>query len=157
VRVLLDTNILTRIANGEGDPDYASAEGSVEELRYIGHTLCLVPQNLYEFWAVATRPLDANGLGMTPSEAHAELDRFKLPLFLLLQDERAIFPKWKELIRNYDVKGKVSYDTRLVAAMLRHGITHLLTFNVAHFIRFKEIEVLTPQEVLAGSRGQARE
>ena len=90
---------------------------------------------------------------MTIAEAEAELDRFKPPLFQLLQDERAILPRWNELIRKYDVKGKVTYDARLVAAMLRHGISHLLTFNAAHFVRFKEIKALTPQEVLAGSIG----
>ena len=153
MRVLLDTNLLTRLANGPSDPDYGSAEECVEQLRSFGHALCLVPQNHYEFWAVATRPLDANGLAMTIAEAEAELDRFKPPLFQLLQDERAILPRWNELIRKYDVKGKVTYDARLVAAMLRHGISHLLTFNAAHFVRFKEIKALTPQEVLAGSIG----
>jgi predicted nucleic acid-binding protein len=150
MKILLDTNILTRLAHGEEDPDYDAAERSLEILRTRGHVLCLVPQNLYEFWSVATRPLDANGLGMTTTEADAELDELTLPLFQVLQDERAILPRWKDLVRHYDVKGKVSHDARLVAAMLRHGVSHMLTFNAVHFARFAEVTVVTPANVLVG-------
>ena len=37
------------------------AVDAVALLRAQGHTLCLVPQNLYEFWVVCTRPLANNG------------------------------------------------------------------------------------------------
>lgn len=150
MKILLDTNILTRLAHGEEDPDYAAAENCLEILRTRGHVLCLVPQILYEFWSVATRPLDANGLGMTTADADAELDRLALPLFQVLQDERAILPRWKELVRHYDVKGKVTHDARLVAAMLRHRVSHMLTFNATHFRRFAEITAVTPANILAG-------
>ncbi|MEX0641079.1 MAG: hypothetical protein WD468_00180 [Pirellulales bacterium] len=46
-----------------------------------------------------------------------------------------------------DVKGKPAHDARLVAAMTRHSITHILTFNVDDFRRFSGIEVLQPQTV----------
>ena len=40
--------------------------------------------------------------------------------------------------------GRVSYDARLVAAMRTHGITRLLTFNGADFVRFPGITILDP-------------
>jgi predicted nucleic acid-binding protein len=73
------------------------------------------------------------------------------PLFAFLQDERAIFPKWKELVARYDVKGKPAHDARLVAAMLRHGLSHLLTFNDADYKRFPAITVIPPGALISGN------
>jgi predicted nucleic acid-binding protein len=44
--------------------------------------------------------------------------------------------------------GKQVHDTRLVAAMLTHNITHLLTFNVDDFKRFADIVVVDPRSVV---------
>ncbi len=151
MRFLVDTNLLARLANGEKDPSFSLAQSSISKLCSHGDVPMLVPQNLYEFWAVATRSIAANGLGMSQQEAQLTLGCFTTSLFQLLQDERAIFSEWKRLISKYDVSGKTTHDARLVAAMLRHEITHVLTFNDAHFARFKEITVLTPQAVLARS------
>jgi hypothetical protein len=52
--------------------------------------LGIVPQNLIEFWAVATRPQVNNGLGMTIDEATTELMSLKA-LFVLFLDEPSIF------------------------------------------------------------------
>jgi predicted nucleic acid-binding protein len=106
-----------------------------------------VPQNLYEFWVVCTRPLANNGLGKTAVEAAAELANAKT-LFTLLDDTPAILPAWEQLVTTHAVLGKNAHDARLVAAMLVHGVTHLLTFNDADFRRFTAITVLTPSAVL---------
>jgi predicted nucleic acid-binding protein len=150
VNVLLDTNILTRWVNPL-DVQHVKAVESLRKLRSGGHVPTLVPQNLYEFWAVATRPMEANGLGLTAQEANAELDRLGSPLFQLLQDERAILPRWRELVVAYRVQGKPAHDARLVAAMLRHGLTCLLTFNTADFSRYSEVTAIHPDEVIAGT------
>jgi predicted nucleic acid-binding protein len=44
-----------------------------------------------------------------------------------------------------------SHDMRIVAAMLRHGISTLLTTNARDFSKYAEIEVLSPEIVLAGT------
>ncbi len=53
----------------------------------------------------------------------------------------------KENIKDYEVKGKQTHDARLVAAMERHQIVEVITFNDAHFRRYKNLTVLTPQSV----------
>jgi hypothetical protein len=53
--ILLDTNILLRYARA-ADPLFATVDGSVNARHATGEVLCVVPQNLYEFWAAATRP-----------------------------------------------------------------------------------------------------
>ena len=68
--ILLDTNILARSAQ-PGHSQYQSAIAAVDTLRLRNETLCLVPQVLYEYWVVATRPVEQNGLGMTAAEAAA--------------------------------------------------------------------------------------
>jgi predicted nucleic acid-binding protein len=98
---------------------------------------------------VATRPADENGLDLSTTEARAEVEKIKA-LFTLCPDDDGILPEWEQLVSRHDVKGKTTHDARLVAAMRRHGLTRLLTFNASHFARFTEITVLTPEGVLAG-------
>ena len=64
MRVLLDSNILLRLASAS-HPMHTEARDAVAALQRSGDTLQTVPQNFYEFWVVATRPVTANGLGMS--------------------------------------------------------------------------------------------
>ena len=84
-----------------------------------------------------------NGLGLSVAEARTAVDEFILT-FLLLRDERGIFNYWIDLVTVNSVAGKVGHDARLVAAMSRHGISHLKTFNGADFARFNAIAALSP-------------
>lgn len=115
----------------------------------LGFSPCLVPQNIYEFWVVATRPIDKNGLGLSAGDARSTVDELLLR-FPLLRDERGVFGHWISLVTLQQVIGKNAHDARLAAAMLRHSITLLLTFNVGDFKRFSPIQVLDPQEIVAG-------
>ena len=145
MNVLLDTNILTRLAQ-HAHPMHAAARDAVAALQRAGETLRLVPQNLYEFWVVATRPVTVNGLGFTAPQAEAELTRLEA-LFPPLPESPAVFAEWRRLVVAHSVLGKNAHDARLVAAMRTHGVTHLLTFNVADFSRFPGITVFDPNTV----------
>jgi predicted nucleic acid-binding protein len=145
--ILLDTNILVRYARTT-DPDFAAADRAINNLHAGGEVLCVVPQNVYEFWAVATRPAAANGLGLTVVECQIQLARIKR-LFLLLPDPPGLFGEWEALVGAHSCHGRVSFDARLVAAMRVHGVTRLLTFNGAHFARFPGIIVLDPVTLAA--------
>jgi hypothetical protein len=89
MRVLVDTNILAR----HSQPDHelhGFAVSALQRLCSDRHELRLVPQVLYEYWGVATRPAQENGLGLTIEEAHERLEGFKR-FFPLLRDERRIY------------------------------------------------------------------
>lgn len=146
--LLLDTNVLLRLGD-QGSPFHGEALAAVEALEAAGQELMIVPQVLYEYWVVATRPTANNGLGMTVETATAAIERWTSTLHLLL-DERGIYSHWHALVTTHDVKGKNAHDARLVAAMQRHGLTNLVTFNKADFTRFRSIHVFTPSEILAG-------
>ena len=141
--ILADTNILLRLVERK-HPHHAVAANALTNVLARGHKPVIVPQVVYEFWVVATRPIDVNGLGMSLSEAQFEFDDL-MPEFKLLRDERSVFDYWYRLVLDHDVKGKQVHDARIVAAMLRHEVSHLLTFNAADFARYSEITVVDPQ------------
>lgn len=130
---LLDTNVLMRLANA-ADLRYASADRAVMELHRRGEVLHLTPQVLVEFRNVATRPVSINGLGLSATQAEAEASGFETR-FPLLAETPDIYSVWKTLVTALGVIGKQAHDARLVAVCHVHSITHLLTFNVAHFVR----------------------
>jgi predicted nucleic acid-binding protein len=140
--ILLDTNILLRYAS-VADPNFAAVDRAINALHGSGEVLCVVPQNIYEFWATATRPVVANGLGLSASECQDEVGRVKR-LFRLLSDLPPLFNEWEVLVAAHACLGRVSYDARLVAAMRTHGITQLLTLNTSDFARFPGLTILDP-------------
>ncbi len=148
MRIVTDTNILLRLAE-ETHPHHRQADAALYALRSRGDEPCVVPQVIYEYWSVCTRPVASkNGLGMTVTDTAFKVRRLQ-QLFPFYRDERAIFDRWEELVTRHEVKGKNAHDARIVAAMLHHHLTHLLTFNHSDFRRFTEITVLSPSEVAA--------
>ena len=148
MKILLDTNVLLRLGDSGRDLHVSSVE-AVTWLSSNGYEIVLVPQLIYEYWVVATRPTENNGLGMHPAQVDQVITQW-LTLFPILLDERGVFKCWRDVVTKYDVKGKVAHDARLVAAMERHAISHLLTCNRPDFLRFASITAITPGNVLDG-------
>jgi predicted nucleic acid-binding protein len=69
--------------------------------------------------------------------------------FPVLPDTDAAYAEWRRLVTTHGVTGFRSYDARLVASMLVHEVTHILTFNVEDFQRYAEVTVVHPQDVQA--------
>ena len=139
---LLDTNVAWRRIR-KNDPRHADVKSAIDALAQAGEQVFITAQNLVEFRAVATRPESANGLGFTSAEAITAASEIEA-LFDLLPETPAIYPQWRTLVGQYGVCGKQVHDTRLVAVMLVHGVTHLLTLNGADFRRFSGIAVIEP-------------
>jgi predicted nucleic acid-binding protein len=142
---LLDTNLLLRLSDG-ASPDQALADQAIKTLRLRGDWPCGAAQNLIEFWAVATRPVGANGFGWDTQKTRVEIDQL-LSKFQLLDDTSAILINWVNLVTTHDVKGKKVHDARLVAVMQAHGVTHLLTFNTDDFKSYSGITLVHPSDV----------
>lgn len=106
----------------------------------------MLPQNIAEFWNVCTRPVDKNGLGLTPQQAEKQLNG--LDSFLtILHDTPIVYTQWRKLILQYEVKGIQVYDARIAAAMHVHGLSRLLTYNPRDFKRYQGITPVLPEEV----------
>ena len=144
---LLDTNILIRTIS-PNDPMHIETVAAIDILNASREQVVIAPQNLIELWNVCTRPAEKNGLGFTPERTKAEVDRLKR-LFIFIPDTPAIFPEWERLVTTYEVKGTKVHDTRLVAFMLVHRLSQILTFNVKDFRRFSlEITPVSPKEIV---------
>jgi len=148
--VLLDANTIVRLAD-PSDPLHPVALAAVGILLTRGDMLNIVPQTLFEFWVVATRPRNRNGLGMTVQETRSEVKEIKASYPVLL-DLPGIYDEWEALAVRHACHGKVAHDARYVAAINLHGVTHLLTFNTGDFARFPGITCLDPATVTSTSR-----
>ncbi|MDB9535465.1 type II toxin-antitoxin system VapC family toxin [Dolichospermum planctonicum CS-1226] len=146
MKCLVDTNILLRLVQ-KNSPMHLDTQRAILKLKKQGEFLCIIPQNIIEFWAVATRPLDKNGLGLSITQAEEESEKLK-KIFILELDTPQIFTEWESLVIKYQVMGKQVHDARLAAAMVVHNITHLLTFNVDDFKRFSDIVVVDPRSIV---------
>jgi predicted nucleic acid-binding protein len=149
VKVLVDTSVVVRVAAGAGDPRNEASVEALARLRAKGATLVVVPQVLYELWAVATRPVSNNGLGLTTAEAVFCCDYLAAPHLLRLVEPPSAVAKWRELVALHEVQGNVTHDAHLAATAIELGVAKLLTYNTADFARFTELDAVTPLDVLA--------
>lgn len=142
---LVDTNLLLRTVQPESST-CQEARKALDRLVDSGDEACLVPQVIAEFWSVATRPSEVNGLGWTVDETSQEVSEM-MGRFVVLPDKPAAFPLWLDLVRKHEIKGKKTHDARLVAVMQAHGVQNLLTFNTGDFAAFDEIKAIHPRDV----------
>lgn len=153
-RYLLDTNVVLRFCN-PCDVKHRIATDAISCLLTQGDECLLTAQVLIEFWVVATRPVEVNGLGWTVEQTRSTIDQL-LSRFPLIEECSQIFPNWLNLVTISKVRGKRTHDAHIVAAMLAHGITHLLTFNPNDFITTPSITVVQPQELITFESGEAQ-
>jgi predicted nucleic acid-binding protein len=146
-RVLVDTNILLRSAQ-PNHPLFSLTAGAVAKLLREKTAVFYCPQNIAEFWNVATRPVEVNGLGFSTSETIQEIGSIE-NLLTLLPDIPAIYPAWKQLVKDHRVLGVKVFDARLVAVMKVYAVDTVLTLNAADFKRYGAIKALAPAAVLA--------
>jgi len=142
---LPDTSIIIRLYDSN-NPICGIIRNCLDKLERNGEQLFIVPQILIEFWTVATRPTDVNGLGMTINEAERELENLQ-KLFKVLPENERIFDEWKTLVIKHKVSGKPTHDARIAAAMIAHKIENILTLNPSDFKRFTEIKAVKPQDI----------
>jgi predicted nucleic acid-binding protein len=124
----------------------AVATQTLARLLGQGHEVYLTPQNFIEFWAVATRPVEANGFGWTSERTTKEVADLQ-ERFPLLPDTPEVFNRWLELVHRLPIRGKRVHDARLVAVLQTHAIEHLITFNPADFIAFPFVSLIDPHHV----------
>ncbi|MGH9741355.1 MAG: type II toxin-antitoxin system VapC family toxin [Candidatus Acidiferrum sp.] len=142
MRILVDTNLLLR-AIQTNHPLFAQAAGAISALVRRNDSLYFSPQNIIEFWNVATRPVDRNGFGLSPDQVLNEIAGFERSLFLL-PEVPEIYTAWKVIVRINKVQGVKVHDARLVAIVTVYSIDALLTFNTTDFARFANITTIHP-------------
>lgn len=142
---LVDTNILLRIAR-RSDSQHKLIDTALAKLASEGTTLHYTHQNIAELWNAMTRPVIRNGFGLTAAEAEREVRAIEAGMSLL-PDNEAIYREWRRIVVQFAVSGVQVYDARLTAAMLVHGVGHILTLNVTDFSRYSGLTALHPNSV----------
>ena len=122
--LFVDTNVLLT-ATGESRPQHRDAG------RLLG-----------EYLVVATRPLDANGLGLHVRDAMANVSEF-LRYVHLYDESEEVARRLRQLGLTYALHGKRLHDANIVATMSIHGIRALVTQNPGDFAPFDEIDLVT--------------
>jgi predicted nucleic acid-binding protein len=144
---LLDTNVVMRFCN-PSDVQHQLATNAISRLLAQEDECFIAAQVIVEFWVVATRPTDVNGLGWTIDQTRNTIDQL-LDRFPLLEESPHIFPNWLNLVTTSKVMGKRTHDARIIAAMLANRITHILTFNPSDFTGMSSITIIHPRELMA--------
>jgi len=144
---LLDTSVLTRLINLT-DVQHTEATEAVRKLFAAGEELHITAQNIIEFWAVATRPIAVNGLGLPIVTTAAQVAQFR-NTFVFLEDAPNVFQAWQLIVIGANVEGKQTHDARLAAVAHAYNVPHILTFNDRHFQRFVQFGVtpINPRNV----------
>lgn len=143
---LLDTNILLRTVEPK-HPMHDDAVAAVSILLANDELVYVLAQNIVEFWNVCTRPADKNGLGFSIKQTNAEVTQIE-NLLTVIPDIPEVYTQWRRLVVQYSVSGIQVHDARIAAAMKAHAIKYIVTFNGVDFRRYKDIDVLTPSEII---------
>ncbi len=144
--IAVDANALLRFFQ-RSDPQHLVVRGAVRRLRESGEAVCVLPQNVIEYWNVATRPASARGgFGLTLREADQQV-RMMERLFLLLPDTPDVHAEWRRLVVQIGVSGVQVHDARIAACLRAHGVTRLLTFNTKDFVRYSGFIAVDPAQI----------
>ncbi|MDW8320292.1 MAG: PIN domain-containing protein [Armatimonadota bacterium] len=142
---LIDTNVLVRLRDADS-PHHLLCVQAIQALRSQREELCVCTQVAIEYYVVATRPREVNGIGLRTEEALQDVRDLKA-LFHWLPEPPDIDRTWQHIVAKYAITGKQAHDARLLALMVSHHVENLLTLNVPHFRRFEEISVVSPHEL----------
>lgn len=135
-----DTNVLLRFAM-RSDLQHVLVLSAIRNLKSNDDEVRILPQTCVEFWNVATRPVLGNGFGLSIDNANHSLQLVE-ELFPLLPDNARIFERWRKLVVDFGISGVQVHDARIVAAMLVHDITRILTFNTKDFSRYSSLGIV---------------
>jgi predicted nucleic acid-binding protein len=139
--VFLDTNILVH-ANVAESPRHGVALETVEQLSEAGVEMWISRQVLREFLAVLTRPQ----VFLKPrpiSTITATVRQFET-LFRIAEENATVTARLLDLLERTPVGGRQVHDANIVATMLSHGVTRLVTENTTDFKRFADLITVLP-------------
>ena len=150
--LFVDTNVLLT-ATDTSRPRHPDAMWLFDDAGARGVHLAVSGQVLREYLVVATRPPNANGLGLNSVDAIANVNEF-VRLTHSCDETEEVGRRLRQLALTYSLRGKVLHDANIVATMTANGISVLVTQNVDDFARFDEIDAVTLEDISLG--GEAR-
>ena len=108
-------------------------------------------QVVREYLVVATRPIERNGLGLSVTDAEANVNEFLRHLELYDETEE-VSRCLRQLAVTHSLRGKRLHDANIVATMSVHGISTIVTQNGGDFSPFQDIAIMTIPDVTVAKR-----
>lgn len=143
--LFLDTNVFVA-ATDESRPFHAVARTLIARGRSVGLHGATSGQVIREYLVVATRPLAANGLGLSSADALGNIE--KMTRHLLFCDEpESVSVRLRRLVGAGKIAGKAVHDANIVATLMEQGIRLLATENPEDFAGYPQIETVRLSEV----------
>ena len=139
--LFIDTNVLLT-ATDELRSQHREAQRLITESGPHGLHLAASGQILREYLVVATRPREANGLGLKVGDAVANVNEFLRHLHLYEENEE-VSRRLRGLALVHGLHGRRLHDANIAATMSAHGIRAVVTQNDADFAPFEGIETVT--------------
>ncbi|MBN1961225.1 MAG: PIN domain-containing protein [Deltaproteobacteria bacterium] len=139
-RIFCDTNVLLTAVDCKRSL-HKKALRVLNNLPNEGIELCISGQIIREFIAVSTRPINVNGLGLTLQQA-LENTKAVLKRSTLLAETEAVTNQLLQIIVAAGCEGKQIHDANIAATMQIHRINQLVTDNIAHFRRYRDIDLI---------------
>jgi predicted nucleic acid-binding protein len=139
--LFLDTNILLG-ATDESRPHHLLASRLLAASGSFGRRCALSGQIIREYLVVATRSVEANGLGLSADDALANIEQLAERLEFC-EETQAVSTRLRSLVRAHRWTGKKIHDANVVATMEAHGITRLVTENPDDFEAYRNITVIS--------------
>lgn len=138
---VVDTNVLLHLSV-RGSPWHTAAKAAFSRERAAA-PLAISRQILRELLSALTR--EQSWSRPMPVGEAAEVTTRIGAVFNIWEDGPAVWQQLLALGRQFTFGGKQVHDANIVAAMLVHGASRLLTFNAKDFQRFEPlIQVVTP-------------
>ncbi len=148
--LFLDTNVFLA-ATDRSRAEHSACTALLVEVGSAGCHLACTPQVLREYLVVATRPVEANGLGLASIDAQTNVRRFQSRI-TVLEESTQVLKSLLALVEAHDLTGKRIHDANIVAAMTAHRLQVLVTSNSDDFRTIFEGTLLSPKACLAELR-----
>ncbi len=132
--VVVDTNVLLAAT----DRSRTAHPAAIRFINEDERRLALTPQIVREYLAVTTRPVDANGFGLSGEDAVANVAQFLDDMELLSEDVASTRGLMDLVVRDA-AAGKQVHDANIVAVAIAHHARAIVTDNTRHFSRFADL------------------
>lgn len=142
-RIFLDTNVLV-FSNVTQALLHQAARHTLQRL-VVENELWISRQVLREYLSTLSRQQQFSK-PQPPEVLAADIHYFQSH-FLIAEDNPSVTERLLELIQQFPTGGKQVHDANIVATMLTHNISALLTHNTGDFARFSSLITLMPLEI----------
>lgn len=148
--LFLDTNVLLA-ATDRSRTEHGDCTSLLVEVGSAGCHLTCTPQILREYLVVATRPVEANGLGLASIDAQRNVQKFQSRV-TVLDESTQVLRSLLGLVETHGLTGKRIHDASIVAAMTANRLHVLITSNGDDFRTVFEGTILSPTACLVELR-----